>query len=131
MVLVHYGRTPRYAGFGLYWGAVSFSLSPTPACPAAPRAGCPGRQPLAADAVTTSILGVYSPIPGSTRCSACSGAGPALDATAIALNALPILELDGHWALADYLYAKCRSGAPRPGRARRSVARAPDHPREP
>ena len=26
-----------------------------------------------------------------------------LNATAIVLNALPILEVDGHWALADYL----------------------------
>ena len=26
-----------------------------------------------------------------------------LNATAIVLNALPVLELDGHWALADYL----------------------------
>ena len=31
VVLVHYGRTPRYAGFGLYWGAVSFYVDSTPA----------------------------------------------------------------------------------------------------
>jgi hypothetical protein len=42
VVLVHYGRAPRYAGFGLYWGTVSFYVDSTLAEPAAPRAGRPG-----------------------------------------------------------------------------------------
>ena len=104
VVLVHYGRTPRYAGFGLYWGAVSFYVDSTPALT------LPRRERvvqavagLAADAVTTSILAVLAQTRTGPLLAAVFWSRAVLNATAIALNALPILEVDGHWALADYL----------------------------
>ena len=107
VVLVHYGRTPRYAGFGLYWGAVSFYVDSTPALTLPRRERVvQALAGLAADAVTTSVLAVLAVL-------AQPRIGPllvavfwrraVLNAAAIALNALPILEVDGHWALADYL----------------------------
>lgn len=104
VVLIHYERTPRYAGFGLYWGAVSFYVDSTPALT------LPRRQRviqalagLAADTVTTSILAVLAHTTASPLLAAVCWRRAVLNATAIALNALPILEVDGHWALADYL----------------------------
>lgn len=104
VVLVHYGRTPRYAGFGLYWGAVSFYVDSTPALtlPRRERA-VQALAGLAADTVTTSILAVLAQTRIDPLLAAVFWRRAVLNATAIALNALPVLELDGHWALADYL----------------------------
>lgn len=104
VVLVHYGRTPRYAGFGLYWGAVSFYVDSTPALTLPRRERVvQALAGLAADAVTTSILAVLAQTRIDPLLAAVFWSRAVLNATAIALNALPILEVDGHWALADYL----------------------------
>jgi putative peptide zinc metalloprotease protein len=104
VVLVHYGRTPRYAGFGLYWGAVSFYVDSTPALTLPRRARVvQALAGLAADAVTTSILAVLAQTRTGPLLAAVFWSRAVLNATAIALNALPVLEVDGHWALADYL----------------------------
>jgi len=107
VVLVHYGRTPRYAGFGLYWGAVSFYVDSTPALTLPRRERVvQALAGLAADAVTTSILAILAVL-AQTRIgpllAAVFWSRAVLNAIAIVLNALPILEVDGHWALADYL----------------------------
>ena len=104
VVLVHYGRTPRYAGFGLYWGAVSFYVDSTPALTLPRRERVvQALAGLAADAVTTSILAVAAQAWAGPLLAAVCWRRAVLNAAAIALNALPILEVDGHWALADYL----------------------------
>jgi len=107
VALVHYGRTPRYAGFGLYWGAVSFYVDSTPALTLPRRERVvQALAGLAADAVTTSILAILAVL-AQTRIgpllAAVFWSRAVLNAIAIVLNALPILEVDGHWALADYL----------------------------
>jgi putative peptide zinc metalloprotease protein len=104
VVLVHYGRTPRYAGFGLYWGAVSFYVDSTPALTLPRRERVvQALAGLAADTVTTSILAVLAQAWAGPLLAAVFWSRAVLNATAIALNALPVLEVDGHWALADYL----------------------------
>jgi Zn-dependent protease len=104
VVLVHYGRTPRYAGFGLYWGAVSFYVDSTPALTLPRRERVvQALAGLAADVVTTSILAVLAQTRTGPLLAAVFWSRAVLNATAIALNALPVLEVDGHWALADYL----------------------------
>jgi putative peptide zinc metalloprotease protein len=107
VVLVHYGRTPRYAGFGLFCGAVSFYVDSTPALTLPRRERVvQALAGLAADAVTTSILAILAVL-AQTRAdpllAAVFWSRAVLNAIAIVLNALPILEVDGHWALADYL----------------------------
>jgi putative peptide zinc metalloprotease protein len=104
VVLVHYERTPRYAGFGLYWGAVSFYVDSTPALTLPRRERVvQALAGLAADVVTTSILAIVAHTTASPLLAAVCWRRAVLNAVAIALNALPILEVDGHWALADYL----------------------------
>jgi putative peptide zinc metalloprotease protein len=104
VVLVHYGRTPRSAGFGLYWGAMSFYVDSTPALTLPRRERVvQALAGLAADAVTTSILAVLAHTRIDPLLAAVFWRRAVLNATAIVLNALPVLELDGHWALADYL----------------------------
>jgi putative peptide zinc metalloprotease protein len=104
VVLVHYRRTPRYAGFGLYWGAVSFYVDSTPALTLPRHARvAQALAGLAADAITTSILAILAHARIDPLLAAVFWRRAVLNATAIALNALPVLELDGHWALADYL----------------------------
>jgi hypothetical protein len=104
VVLVHYGRTPRYAGFGLYWGVVSFYVDSTPALTLPRRERVvQALAGLAADAVTTSILAILAHTGTGPLLAAVFWRRTVLNATAIALNALPVLEVDGHWALADYL----------------------------
>ena len=104
VVLLHYGRTPRYAGFGLYWGAVSFYVDSTPALTLPRRERVvQALAGLAADAVTTSILAVLAQTRIDPLLAAVFWRRAVLNAIAIALNALPVLEVDGHWALADYL----------------------------
>jgi hypothetical protein len=58
---------------------------------------------LAADAVTASILAVLAQTRTGPLLAAVFWSRAVLNVTAIALNALPVLEVDGHWALADYL----------------------------
>ena len=53
---------------------------------------------LAADAVTTSILAVVAHTTASPLLAAVCWRRAVLNATEIGLNALPILEVDGHWA---------------------------------
>lgn len=104
VVLVHYGRTPRYAGFGLYWGAVSFYVDSTPALTLPRRERViQALAGLAADGVTTSILAILAQTRIDPLLAAVFWSRAVLNAIAIVLNALPVLEVDGHWALADYL----------------------------
>jgi hypothetical protein len=114
--LVHYGRRPRRAGFGFYWGGVSFYVDSTEALTLPRRARVTqALVGLGVDVVTTSVLAIAAHV------VAFAAEGPAgaavgavlawsvawrvavLGALGIVLNALPILQVDGHWALADLL----------------------------
>jgi hypothetical protein len=105
VTLAHFGRTPQRAGFGFYWGALSFYVDSTPALtlPRSQRVV----QALAGLAVDVVIVAVFA-----------VGAHLLVDHPLIAIvlwrlailglvdiviNLVPILQVDGHWALADWL----------------------------
>lgn len=104
VALVHFGRTPRRAGFGFYWGALSFFVDSTPAMT------LPRRERvvqalvgLAMDVVSTAAVVVLAHAHLSPLLTVVLWQRAVLDAVAIVMNALPVLEVDGHWALADLL----------------------------
>jgi len=104
VTLVHYGRRPGRAGFGFYWGSICFYVDCTDGITLPRRARIINALAgLAVDVVTAAVLLIVA-----------SAAAPVLIVTVlwrIAIlqlisvidNGLPILEVDGHVALADYL----------------------------
>ena len=104
VALVHYGRAPRRAGLGFYWGSLCFFVDSTPALtlPRHQRA-VQALAGLAVDVVTTSTLAILAHIVHNPLLAVVFWQLAVLDAFAIVTNALPVLEVDGHWALADYL----------------------------
>jgi hypothetical protein len=59
VTLIHYGRTPRRAGFGFYWGAISFFVDSTPAMTLPPNARViQALAGLGVDAVATASFAI-------------------------------------------------------------------------
>lgn len=104
VTMVHYGRTPRRAGFGFYWGAFSFFVDSTPAMtlPRNPRV-VQALAGLGVDVVTTSILAVAAHLVPNQLLAIVFWRLAILGVVDIAINLAPILQVDGHWALADWL----------------------------
>jgi hypothetical protein len=104
VALVHYDRTPRRAGFGFYWGSLSFFVDSTPALtlPRNPRV-IQALVGLGVDAVTTSLLAVAAHFVPNQLLAIVFWRLAILGVIDIAINLAPILQVDGHWALADWL----------------------------
>lgn len=104
VALVHYGRTPRRSGFGFYWGAFSFFVDSTPALtlPRNPRV-VQALVGLAVDAVTMSLLAIAAHLVPNELLAIIFWRLAILGVVDIAINLAPILQVDGHWALADWL----------------------------
>jgi hypothetical protein len=104
VAIVHYGRTPRRAGFGFYWGAVSFFVDSTPAMtlPRKPRV-IQALAGLAVDAVATAGFAIAAHLVPTPVLAIVFWRLAILGLVDIAINLAPILQVDGHWALADLL----------------------------
>jgi hypothetical protein len=104
VALVHYGRRPRRAGFGFYWGGVSFYVDSTEALTLPRRARViQALAGLAVDVGTVSVLALIAHLSTTILLTAVCWRLAIIGLTDIVTNLLPILQVDGHWALADYL----------------------------
>ncbi|KUI13002.1 hypothetical protein AU193_04485 [Mycobacterium sp. GA-1285] len=105
VVLVHYGRSPRVAGCGFYWGALCFYVDCSDGTTLPRRARIINALAgLAVDVVTLSVLLVLSHgFASSVLISSVCWRIAIMQLIGILENGLPILEVDGHVALADYL----------------------------
>jgi putative peptide zinc metalloprotease protein len=104
VALVHYGGTPRRAGFGFYWGAISFYVDSSDALTLPRRARVvQALAGLAVDVVTVCGVAILAHVAPSVLLAGVFWRVALLGATDIAVNLPPLLQLDGHWALADYL----------------------------
>lgn len=104
VALVHFGRLPRRAGFGFYWGAVSFFVDSTPAMTLPRRARViQALAGLATDVVTTAMLAIAAHLVADELIAIILWRLAVLGVLDIVVNLAPILEVDGHWALADLL----------------------------
>lgn len=104
VALSHYGRAPRRAGFGFYWGALSFFVDSTPALT------LPRHQRvvqaligLAVDVVTTAAFAIAAHLVNDPLLSIVFWRLAILGLVDIGINLFPVLQVDGHWALADWL----------------------------
>jgi len=104
VALVHYGRRPRRAGFGFYWGGPSFYVDSTEAMtlPRRPRV-VQALAGLAVDAVTISVLAILAHTAAPVLMVGVCWRLAILGVLNLVTNLLPVLQLDGHWALADFL----------------------------
>ena len=105
VALVHYGRTPRRAGCGFYWGALCFYVDSTDGTTLPRRARVINAMAgLAVDAVTTAVLLIVAQgFAASVLIMGVCWRIAILQLVGIAENTLPILEVDGHVAFSDYL----------------------------
>lgn len=104
VALVHYGLTPRRAGFGFYWGAVSFFVDSTPALTLPRRARVvQALVGLAVDSVTVCVFAIAAQLVDSPIWAIVCWRLALLMLVEIVVNLAPVLQVDGHWALADWL----------------------------
>ncbi|WP_433802949.1 hypothetical protein [Actinomycetospora sp. CA-084318] len=104
VALVHYGGRPRRAGVGFYWGSVSYYVDSTDALHLPRRARVvQALVGLAVDVVSISLLAITAHLSSSALITAVFWRLAVIGLVDLVTNALPILELDGHWALADHL----------------------------
>ena len=105
VALVHYGRTPRSAGCGFYWGALCFYVDSSDGTTLPRRARIINALAgLAVDVVTTSVLLLVShAFAASVLVMSVCWRLAIVQLIGIVENGLPILEVDGHVALADCL----------------------------
>lgn len=104
VALIHYGRTPRRAGFGFYWGSVSFFVDSTPALTLPRNARViQALAGLGVDAVITAGFAIAAHFVPNQLLAIVFWRLAILGVVEIILNAAPILQVDGHWALADWL----------------------------
>lgn len=104
VALVHFGMVPRRAGFGFYWGEISFFVDSTPALVLNRRERV--TQALAGvlvDVITTAIFAIAAHAVPGTLLALVFWRRAILGVIDIIVNLTPVLELDGHWALADLL----------------------------
>jgi putative peptide zinc metalloprotease protein len=131
VALVHFGRRPRRAGFGFYWGGISFFVDSTEAMTLPRRARVvQALAGLVVDVVTLSLLAVTAQVSSSVLVAGVAWRLVVLGLLELVTNLLPVLEVDGHWALADHLdepdlapraraaFADALRGASRPGTPR-------------
>ncbi len=129
VALVHYGRTPTTAGLGFYWGSLSFYVDSTPALTLERRQRvAQALAGLGVDVVALALCAVAAHLAPWPLLSLVFWRTAVLGLAALVVNASPILEVDGHWALADWLDEPDLSP-----RARRSLGAAvrghrPDQP---
>ena len=120
VALVHYGREPTRAGFGFYWGALCFYVDSTAALTLTRRQRVTqALVGLAVNVVALSVCAVAAHLCSSPVLAIVFWRVSVLGLVGVAVNLAPILEVDGHWALADLLDEP--DLAPR---ARRSLAPA-------
>jgi putative peptide zinc metalloprotease protein len=102
LVIHHAGRRVGRAGFGFYWGSLSFFVDATDALflPRRWRAAQAAAGPLA-DATIAGLLGLAVILIGPGDPAAFLGAMMVLLWFDIAVNLVPFLKLDGYWVLAD------------------------------
>ncbi|MCW2616065.1 MAG: putative peptide zinc metalloprotease protein [Frankiales bacterium] len=104
VALVHYGRAPRRAGIGFYWGSVSFYVDSSEALTLPRRARVvQALAGLAVDVVTLCLLALGAHLAESVLLVGVLWRLAVLGLVELAVNAAPVLEVDGHWALADLL----------------------------
>lgn len=104
VALAHYGRRSRRAGFGFYWGAVSFYVDSTEALTLPRRARVTqALVGLAVDIVTLCLLATIAQVSTSVLLTAVAWRLALLGLVDVVVNLAPILQVDGHWALADLL----------------------------
>lgn len=105
VALVHYGRTPRRAGCGFYWGALCFYVDSSDGITLPRRARIVNALAgLAVDALTTAVLLIVAQgFAASVLIAGVCWRIAILQLVGIAENSLPILEVDGHLAFSDYL----------------------------
>jgi hypothetical protein len=104
VTLVHYGRSPRRAGCGFYWGALCFYVDCSDGITLPRRARITNALAgLAVDVVTTSLLLIVAHFASPVLMMAVCWRIAILALVAIVVNGLPILEVDGHVAFTDYL----------------------------
>ena len=104
VALTHYGQAPRRAGFGFYWGALSFFVDSTPAMTLPRRARViQALAGLAVDVVTTACFAVAAQLTTNSLLAIVFWRLAVLGLVDIVINLAPILQVDGHWALADWL----------------------------
>jgi hypothetical protein len=105
VALVHYGRTPRSAGCGFYWGALCFYVDSSDGTTLPRRARIINALAgLAVDVVTMSVLLILShAFAASVLVMSVCWRLAIMQLIGVVENGLPILEVDGHVALADYL----------------------------
>ena len=105
VALVHYGRTPRRAGCGFYWGALCFYVDSTDGTTLPRRARVVNAMAgLAVDLVTTAVLLLIAQgFAATVLITGVCWRIAILQLIGIVENTLPILEVDGHVAFSDYL----------------------------
>jgi len=105
VALVHYGRTPRRAGCGFYWGALCFYVDSTDGMTLPRRARIINAMAgLAVDLVTTAVLLLIAQgFAATVLITGVCWRIAILQLIGIVENTLPILEVDGHVAFSDYL----------------------------
>jgi putative peptide zinc metalloprotease protein len=104
VALVHYGKAPTRAGFGFYWGALCFYVDSTPVLMLERRQRViQALAGLGVDVVTLSLCAVLAHLVDSTLVAIVFWRIAVLSLIEVAVNAAPVLEVDGHWALADLL----------------------------
>ncbi|GAF45567.1 hypothetical protein [Rhodococcus wratislaviensis] len=104
VALVHYGRTPGRAGCGFYWGALCFYVDSSSGLTLPRRARIiQALAGLAVDAVTVSILAIVAQTSSTTLFIAVCWRMAITGILNMVDNGLPILQVDGQIALADYL----------------------------
>ena len=105
IALVHYGRTPRRAGCGFYWGALCFYVDSTDGTTLPRRARIINAMAgLAVDLVTTAVLLLIAQgFAATVLITGVCWRIAILQLIGIVENTLPILEVDGHVAFSDYL----------------------------
>ncbi len=105
VALVHYGRTPRSAGCGFYWGTLCFYVDSSDGITLPRRARIINALAgLAVDVVTASALLTLShAFAGIALITGVCWRIAVTQLIGVVENGLPILEVDGHIALSDYL----------------------------
>lgn len=104
LVIHRSGRRVGRAGFGFYWGELSFFVDATDAyfLPKGRRIVQTLVGP-ATDAVLAGALGLAAHVIGSGPWAVLAHQAAVTGWLVALINAAPILKLDGHWALADLL----------------------------
>lgn len=104
VALVHYGRRPGRAGVGFYWGSLSFFVDSTDALT------LPRRQRvvqalagIAMDLVSVAALALVAHASDTVLLTVVAWRLALMGCMAVMINSAPVLQVDGHWALADLL----------------------------